>query len=192
MQLFSIINSNKKNIRLSIGIAICLIGIIIFYLNFRPVRKIDYNIAEEKLLTLTNYLSDDPTYIKGSKHIREGFRLQLNGYPGIYFENHGVLLAATEWGEFNTQVKYRDTISIKVIKKDFEKYYLYRDSLSPIQKLTNHNDSYNFYSLVFKNKEYVTDIYEAAKDVRNDSLMPSFIVGITIILIGCYIIFYKK
>ena len=104
--------------------------------NFLTVDKSKYHIPEKDLITLTGYLINDPKYHKSSgKGSSTNFKIELNTYPGVDFQNESVFLKATEWEKIKTDVKYHDTIIIKVLKSDFDKKYIRRDSMSVLEKL---------------------------------------------------------
>jgi hypothetical protein len=104
-----------------------------------------------------------------------------------------VFLKATKWESIKAKVKYHDTVAIKVLKSDFERKYLNRDSMTVLQQIANYPfHKFEFYSFRFRGKEYVTDLYEAAKQHQQDNLFPQFIIGLVFIGIGIYSFVTKK
>ena len=103
------------------------------------------------------------------------------------------ILKATQWESIKAEVKYHDTVKVKVLKSEFETNYLKRDSMTVLQKIVNYPfDKFKFYSFKFRDKEYVTDLYEAAKQHQQDNLVPQFIIGLAFIGMGIYCFVTKK
>ena len=184
-----------KILRVVSGTIFSCVGLFLTLDNFIPVDKTKYSIAENQLTTLTGYLINEPYYHKssGGKGSSTYFKIELNTYPGINFQNESVFLKATKWESIKAEVKYHDTVSLKVLKADFERNYLKKDSMSIFQQVVNYPfDKFEFYSFVFKGKEYVSDLYEAAKQKQQDNLFPQFLIGLAFIGMGIYSFFAKK
>ena len=163
--------------------------------NFFPVDKSKYLVSEKNLITLTGYLINDPYYHKstGGKGSSNYFKIELDTYPGVDFKNGSIFLKATQWKSIKAEVKYHDTVTIKVLKSDFEKKYLKRDSMSILQIIAYYPfHKFSFYSFRFRNKEYVTDLYEAAKQHQQDGLFPQLIIGLVFVGMGIYSFVAKK
>ena len=102
-------------------------------------------------------------------------------------------LKATEWEKIKTDVKYHDTIIIKVLKSDFDKKYIRRDSMSVFGKIANMPlDKFEFYSFKFRDKEYVSDLYEAANQHQQDNQFALSIMGFVFIGMGIFSFTTKK
>ncbi|NOT92964.1 hypothetical protein [Ferruginibacter sp.] len=108
-----------KNIFGVLIILLCVYFIINLY---SPTDRRDYEKSNSELFTLTNYLINDLVYNMGTGKKRTYLKLVLNGYPGITFENENEYLQATSWQEVLKDIKYNDTISIKVLKNKFKNF----------------------------------------------------------------------
>jgi len=184
-----------KILRIVSGTIFSCIGLFLTLDNFLPINKSKYYIADKDLMTLTGYLINDPYYHKssGGKGSSTYFKIELNAYPGVDFQNESVFLKATRWESIKAEVKYHDTVNIKVLKLDFERKYLNRDSMTVFQQIANYPfHKFEFYSFKFRDKEYVTDLYEAAKQHQQDNLFPQFIIGLAFVGMGIYSFVAKK
>ena len=158
-----------------------------------PIDKSEYEKSDEDLMFLTNYLINEPEYQKGTGKNRTFLRLELNGYPGVSFENEDEFLQATSWQSVLKDIKYHDTVSIRVLKNKFQKFYLNKDSLSVFEKIINYpSDRFEFYSLRYKDKEYVNNLFDTAKSYKNERATGRFIMGLIFIGIGIYILIARK
>jgi hypothetical protein len=182
---------NFKILRVVLGTICTCIGLCAIFFRFIPVDKSQYQVPENDLMTLTGYLIRAPKkFIESSSSY---FIIELNTYPGADFQNRNIFLEATEWKKIIAEVKYHDTVSIKVLKSDFEKKYIKRDSMSFIEKVANlPYDKFEFYSFKFRDKEYVLDLYETAKQNRQDNKLTSSIIGFFFIGMGLYSYRAKK
>jgi hemerythrin len=179
-----------KNI---IGAILVLIGLYIIADIYIPIDNAKYERKDEELLTLTNYLINDPKYQKGTGKSRTFIRLELNGFPGANFENEHQYLQATSWASALTDIKYHDTITIKVLKRKFDKFYTNRDSLSVLEEIFYHPiDRFEFYSLRYKNKEYVNNLTQAAKEYYEERAVSTFVIGLMLIGMGVFSLLAKK
>ncbi len=176
------------------GTFFCLLGVILGINFISTPDKSEYLPGDEKLTTLTGYLTMEPQYQAGSgKNQSACFEIKLSGYPGVNFRNGGVYLRATQWKSAMTEIKTDDTVSIKVLKSDFEKLYLKRDEMGFFQQLANHPlDNFEFYSLKHKGKEYVTDLYSAALNDQNDNLFGRIMIAMGAFVFGIYCFVAKK
>jgi len=165
-----------------------LIGTCVF-----PVDKSKYILPEDKLLTVAGaFTAGERKDVSAGRGTSRVFEVNLTTYPGVKFINSGIFLRATDWKAIQSTIKYPDTVELKVLRSDFEKY-LNRESLTIFQKIAAYpNNKFKFYSFRFKNKEYVSDLYEAAKDHQSDNMVPNFIAGLVSLLIGLYSYFSKK
>ena len=184
--------TGSKIFKIVIGIGVIALGVIISQV--LPPTKSDYYKPDSQLLTLTSILIDPPVYLKQPKKTSGKYALRLNlaAYPGVYFDNEHEFLKATDMQQFLRNAKLFDTVSIKVSKQEFTKYYLKRDSLSTFQKFAHPQTSYPFYSLIFENKEYVGDIYLAALKERDDKIVSRVVIGMLFMLGGLLIVFFAK
>jgi len=182
------IGFNQK-IKKIIGLAVIVSGLSFSVHSFTPVKKQKYSKSDKELTALTAYLINPPQYYKGGgRNSRAFLRLELDGYVRAYFENDDVFLEATDWKAVLKEIKYHDTVTIKVLKKRFDKFYVNQNSLSSFEKIILHpTERFNFYSLQFKGKEYIQDIYQAAEKLRKRNLVLTTIICILIILIGVHI-----
>jgi hypothetical protein len=183
-----------KIIKTAAGTVFCCLGLFLLIYFLSPADKSQYIPGDSQLTTLTSYLISDPYYNEGrGKGNSTRFEIKLSGYPGINFQNESVFLRATEWKSIMADVRSGDTVSIKVLKSDFEKLYIKRDSMTFFQQFANHPyNRFAFYSFKFKNKEYVSDLYEAAKNDNNDHLFSRIIMGLAVIGMGLYCFVAKK
>ncbi len=184
-----------KILRIVSGTIFSALGLFLTMDNFLPINKAKYNTPDNDLMTLTGYLINDPYYHKssGGKGSSTYFKIELNTYPGVDFQNESIFLKATQWESIKAEVKYHDTVKVKVLKSEFETNYLKRDSMTVLQKIVNYPfDKFKFYSFKFRDKEYVTDLYEAAKQHQQDNLVPQFIIGLAFIGMGIYCFVTKK
>jgi hypothetical protein len=180
-----------KILRAVSGTICACIGLCIIFFRFIPVDKSEYQIPEKDLMTLTGFLIRAPKYVVESKS--SYFVIELNTYPGADFKNGNIFLEATEWKKIIADVKSLDTVFIKVAKSVFEKNYIKRDSMSFIEKVANMSSkSFAFYSFRFRDKEYVLDLYETAKQSRQNNKFASSIIGLVFIGMGLYFYTAKK
>lgn len=187
--------TNFKILKVVSGIIFSAIGLFLVSDNFIPIDKSKYLVEESKLKVLQGYLISKPYFHKstGGKGSSNYFVIQLDTYPGLKFQNESIFLRATNWELINAEVKLNDTISIKVLKAEFETNYLKKDSMNIFQKIANYPfDKFQFYSFNFKNKEYMTDLYVAAKNHQQDKLFIQFLLGLGFIGMGIYSFFAKK
>ena len=176
-----------------IGTILILIGLLVIGNIYLPINSNEYVNRNEDLLTLRNYLINDPIYQKGTGKSRTFFGLVLNGYPGANFQNEYEYLQATDWTSAVKDIKYQDTVTIKVLKNNFEKFYLNRNSLSFFQQIIYHPiDRFEFYSLEYNGKEYVNNLFQSAKDYKEERNVISFVIGLMFIGTGIYSLFAKK
>lgn len=163
---------------------------------FYYYRVSTYIKDDKDLTTLTAYLINHPKYLtSGSgKSSRKILRLQLDGYPGVSFDNDDVLLGITEYKSVLNDIKSHDTVTITVLKNDFENGYLQRESYSPSEKIFKTKDHFNFYSLIFKNRNYV-DFSQIGESVNNRKIRliisnglfgGIFLICGILLLIKCY------
>jgi hypothetical protein len=158
---------------------------------FLPVRKMRYAVDKTRLMTLTGYLADDPAYHIGGRN--PNFQILLHTYPGIFFKNSDILLDATDRVSIKRDIKYHDTVEIKVMREEFEKYYIKRDSMNVWQKAaTLRYDHFSFYSLRFRNKEYIRDLYETAKREKRENRQMNIGYAIVFFLLGLYFLNKRK
>lgn len=177
----------------TIGAVLILLGILIISNIYKPIDDSEYEPRDEDLLTLTNYLIEDPKYQKGTGRSRTFFKLTLNSYPGANFENEYEFLQATSWTSALSSINYHDTVTIKVLKRKFEKFYLHKDSLSFFEQLLFYpTDRFEFFSLRCKEKEYINDLLQAAKAYKNERSVSSFVIGLMFIGMGVYSLLAKK
>lgn len=179
-----------KNIIGVLIILICVYFIINLYL---PTDKRKYEKSNSDLLLLTNYLINDPVYNIGTGKNRTYLKLVLNGYPGITFENENEYLQATSLQAVLKDIKYNDTISIKVLKSKFKKFYLEKDSLSTFESIINYpSNRLEFYSLSYKGKEYVNNLFATAESYNDERFTGRLVMCIIFIGIGIYTLMAKK
>lgn len=186
---------NFKILKLVIGTIFSCVGLFLTLDCLIPVNKSNYSIREDQLMTITGYLINDPYFSRssGGKGSSTHLLIELNTYPGVRFQNEGVFLIATDWKSIKADVKYHDTVFLKVLKSDFEYYYLKKDSLSVFQQIANYPlDKFEFYSFRFKEKEYVSDLYEAAVKKQQNNLIPQFLLGLAFIGMGIHTYRAKK
>ncbi len=184
---------NFKIVRIVVGTLLSCLGGFLILNNFIPVSKSKYSIKQNQLLTLTGYLSNDPSYYRGGKANTEHFLVELNTYPGVNFQNEAIFLTATDWESIQAEVKYHDTVSLKVLKAAFERNYVNRHSMSFFQRIANSPiEKFDFYSFKFKDKEYVSDLYEAAKRDQHDNTFTRFLIGLVFAGMGIYSFTAKK
>lgn len=183
-----------KLLRIVSGTIFSCIGLFLLIDNILPIDKSKYNIPEKDLIPLTGYLINEPKYRKSSgKGSSTNFKIELDTYPGVVFQNESVFLKATEWEKIIADVKYHDTVIIKVLKSDFDIKYIKRDSLSVFRQIANMPlDKFEFYSFKFKDKEYVSDLLEAAKQHQQDNRLASFIMSLVFIGMGIFSFTTKK
>ncbi len=183
-----------KILRIVSGTVCSCIGLFLIIDNFLPVDKSKYKVPEKDLVTLTGYLINDPAYHKSSGNgSSTNFKIELNTYPGVDFQNESIFLKATQWEKIKTDVKYNDTVIIKVLKSDFDNKYIKRDSMSFFGKIANIPlRKFEFYSFKFEGKEYVSDLYEAAKQHQQDNRFAQSIMGLVFVGMGIYSFVAKK
>jgi hypothetical protein len=184
-----------KILRIVAGTILSGIGLFLTADNFLPVNKATYIKNESQLIALTGPLINDPYYHEssGGKGSASYFEIELNNYPDLTFKNESIFLKATDWQLIKSDVKKHDTVVIKVLKTDFEKYYLQKDSLNVVQQIAYYPlDKFSFYSFRFKNKEYVSNLFEAAEKHKRDNLFPQFLIGLAFIGMGIYSFMAKK
>jgi hypothetical protein len=179
-----------KKIKPFLGPGLIVLGLYILIENFIPLNRNKYQKAENEFTSLTAYLINPPQYIKhNGKNGGPFLRLQLDEIVGVKFDNAAEFLEATNWQEVLEDIRYHDTVTIKVLKDLFEKYYINKSSLSEFDKVISHPvDRFNFYSLRFKGKEYVRDIYEVAEQRRKNNIIRWSIVSLLIIAAGIWTI----
>lgn len=174
----------------TVGLGLIFIGVYILIDGFIPVNPKKYNKPDSEFSELTAYLINTPKYIeRGGKTSSKFLRLELDSYSGAFFDNEGEFLDAMNWKNVMDDIKYHDTVTIKVLKYEFDKYYLNRNSLPLFKRFFNSSGRFNFYSLKFKGKEYVKDIYEAAESRRKRNIIYRVLIGGLIIFCGTY--FFK-
>ena len=175
--------------------SICLcIGLFLIIDNL-TIDKSKYSVADKDLMTLTGYLISDPYYHQstGGKGSSTYLKIELSTYPGLVFQNAGAFLKATEWEFIIAEVKYHDTVNIKVLKSEFEKKYLKRDSLTMLQQIAYYPfHKFSFYSFKFRDKEYMTDLYKAAKQDQQDNLFIRALMGVIFFGWSIYFFVAKK
>jgi hypothetical protein len=177
----------------TIGAILIFIGLYVIADIYIPIDNTKYERKDEELLTLTNYLINDPKYQKDTGKSRTFIRLELNSFPGANFENEYEYLHATSWTSALQDIKYHDTITIKVLKSKFEKFYLHRDSLSIFEQIIYHPiDRFEFYSLRYKDKEYLNNLSQAAKEYNEERSVSRFVIGLMFIGMGVFSLFAKK
>ncbi len=182
-----------KIIKTAAGTVLCGIGIYLIVYFFSSAYTAQYVLNDKQLTTLTGYLISTPYYHEASGRTSSYFEIKLDAYPGISFRNESVFLDATRWKSVMADIKYGDTVFIKVHAGDFEKLYLKRDEMNFFQQLANHPvNNFSFYSLKFKNKEYVSDLYRAAKNEMNDHLFSRTLLSVMFIAMGIYCFVAKK
>lgn len=183
-------NGFNQKIKKIIGLALIVSGLSLVVYSFTPVKKQKYSKSDQELTSLTAYLINPPQYLRsGGKNSREFLRLELDGYVRAYFENDSEFLDATDWRAVLKEIKYHDTVTIKVLKKRFDRFYVNQNSLSSFEKIIYHpTERFNYYSLQFKGKEYIHDIYEAAEKLRKRTLIIRIVVSILLIYLGIYCI----
>jgi hypothetical protein len=183
-----------QKIKPFIGAGLILLGLYLLVGNFIPVNADKYRKHDSKLTTLTAYLINPPQYFKQKgKNGRTFLRLELDQIVGVLFENENEFLDATDWEAVLSEINYHDTVTIKVLKERFDRFYVNKSSLSEFEKVINHPiERFSFYSLQFRGKEYVHDIYEAAKKRHKDNLVLSSIVYLSIIGAGAWTIKAKS
>jgi len=183
-----------KILKIVSGSTCLYIGLFLIIDNF-TIDKSKYSVADKDLITLTGYLINDPYYHKstGGKGSSTYLKIELNTYPGLAFQNGSEFLKATQWESIKAEVKYHDTVFIKVLKSDFEKKYLKRDSLTMLQQIAYYPfHKFSFYSFRFRNKEYMTDLYKAAKQHQQDKLFIQLLGGLAFVGMGIYFFVAKK
>ena len=172
------------------GGVLIIVGLYLLISNFIPIKSNKYRKQDSELTVLTAYLINPPKYFKRvGKNDRTFLRLELDQLIGAYFENEDEFLEATDWKAVLKEIKYHDTVTIRVLKDQFEKEYLQRSSLSPFQMVINHpSDRFSFYSLQCRGKEYIGDIYEAARLRRKRHQLLFAVVYVFIIGVGTMVI----
>lgn len=92
-----------------------------------------------------------------------------------------------------TDVKYHDTVSLKVLKSKFEKNYINLDSMNLLQKIAAYPfHKFQFYSFKFKEKEYMSNLYETTKDHKRENSFFKFLFGLMFFGMGIYSFKAKK
>jgi hypothetical protein len=183
----------KRNLYLFIGIILVVLGVIWLINVFIPVSQSKYKKEENELTTLTAYLINDPKYTRdGGRNSSQVLRLELDEIVGVFFDNDGAFLDATDWKAVLKEIKYHDTVTIKVDRSEFERFYIKKSDLTQFQRFIHAPiDRFRFYSLKFKGKEYVHDIYESAERVRKESMLITILLCVAIIFFGITIIIKK-
>lgn len=184
-----------KILKIVSGTIFSSVGLFLILDNFIPVNKCKYSIPEDNLTTVTGYLIKEPYYHKssGGKGSSTYFQVELNTYPDISFRNEGVFLKATSWKAIKDEVKYNDTVWLKVLKTEFEKKIIKKNSLNIFQHIANSPiDKIEFYSFRFRDKECMSSLYEAAIQMQRDNLFPKFLFGLVFTGMGLYSFLAKK
>lgn len=133
------------------------------------------NIIEDQYVTVTGQLMGDPYYhtARETKKIGEILKVELNTYPGISFENEGYDLLGTDWQAIRAEVKYPDTVALKVLKSEYEKNRLQNDSMALYHEVYKYPvDKFRFYSFKCRNKEYVTNNYGTTINLPKGKSLP--------------------
>jgi hypothetical protein len=177
-----------------IGIGLIIGGSFLLIWSFIPINPGKYRKPDSELRVLTSYLINPPKYFKRvGKENRTFLRLELDQLIGAYFENEDEFLEATDWQAVLKEIKYHDTVTIRVLKDQFEKNYQQRSSLSPFELAINHPSyRFSFYSLQCRGKEYVGDIYKIARQRRKHNQFLFTVVYVLITGAGVGLTFIRK
>jgi hypothetical protein len=158
-----------------VGALFFIIGMTLLINAIMPINKSEYAPEEKELLPIRNHLINPPKILlSGGKASSRYILIEMNGYPGATFKNEHIFLKATNWEAAIKDIKYTDTITLKVSKKAFEETYIKKKKSS----------KYSFYSLVFNGKEYVSNIYDTAKKDRKEGMIPRICICLVLITIG--------
>jgi hypothetical protein len=181
----------NKYFKAASGSILSLLGLFFLYLSLTPVDASEYIKSDNDLTEITAPLLEKPYYNEFGKSV--GLFLRLNGYNRINFRNESDFFEATDFKGFTVDAHFGDTVTIKVDKKNFEKWYLKIDSLSLFEQIILRPPNFfNFYSLRFRGKEYVGDVYAIAKKRKNSNLPFYILLSAALIGVGIYIIIVKK
>lgn len=178
---------------LGLSISFSSLGFWFLILPFYEYRASIYQKTDEQLLTISGVLIDEPAYWTTSgKQSKTTLRIELDSYPGAFFDNAYEFLDATDYKGVLRDIKFKDTVTIKVDSIEFEKRFIKRSDLPSIRRVFNSKYYFSFYSLIYKKREYVKreEIYNYASKRRNKDLIGSIIVGI-IFIGGGFVIFFQ-
>ena len=177
------------------GGLVTILGISLF---LYPICLFDigsYVRPKESLALITSPLAISPEYIKKTGNSKSSgsnaLRLNLQNYPGIYFDNGGVLLDATDYKSVLADIKLGDTVSVLVSKEELSKFGTPEIPQSISEQFAV-PPYLEFYSLKFKDKEYVSDIARIANRHRKDLIIPFSIFGSIFIFFGLRYIILKR
>lgn len=178
---------------LGLSITISLLGFWILILPFYQYRSSIYQKTDRELLTITGVLIDEPAYwTTNGKQSKTTLRIELNSYPGAFFDNSYEFLDATDYSGILRDIRFNDTLSLKVDSIEFEERFMKRADLPAVKRAFNSKYYFSFYSLIYAKKEYVKreEIYNYAVIRRNKALIGSILIG-TIFIAAGYWIFHQ-
>jgi hypothetical protein len=183
-----------KILKIVCGSIFSLVGLFLIYDANTPVDKNEYDKNESELTTIKTTLLLKPYYKKrGGKSGSSSLKLYLDGYPRINIENENDFLKATDFENAVKELNEGDTVSIKVLKTDYEERYIKEESISDLRKIANPGlGRLRFYSLVSNGKEYVNNLLEVAKTQKADKQLLQSFFGLIFIGMGIYFFVTKK
>jgi hypothetical protein len=169
----------NKYFKAASGSILSLLGLFFLYLSLTPVDASEYIKSDNDLTEITAPLLEKPYYNEFGKSV--GLFLRLNGYNRTNFRNESDFFEATDFKGFTVDAHFGDTVTIKV------------DSLSLFEQIILRPPNFfNFYSLRFRGREYVGDVYAIAKKRKNSNLPFYILLSAALIGVGIYIIIVKK
>jgi hypothetical protein len=183
-----------KILKFVFGSIFSFVGLFLVYNANTSVDKNEYEKNESELEAITTKLLLKPYYKKRrGKSGTTSLKLYLDGYPRISFENEYEFLKATDFENAVREMNEGNTVSVKVLKSDYEERYIKGESISDFQKIANPElGKLRFYSLVFKEKEYVNNLFEVAKTHKADKQLLQSFFGLLFIGFGIFSFVTKK
>jgi len=163
------------------------LGVFAIIQPFYKYHSSQYEKYETDYMTLSGRLINNPHYWTTSgKQSKTILRLELDSYPGAHFDNDYEVLDATDYQAVLSDIKFNDSVTIKVLKNDFENGFLKRNNYSPLQRVFSAKYNFRFYFLEFNGKEYVDtkNIGQFAEDRKMRMLCWNLVISIFFLFFG--------